>query len=91
MKYKVIKEYAGIEVGSEIKIAEGAVKYMVESGYVEPIQVEDEKKVTFEISGEKLRGVLNKAQIPDIDVTTYGMKPQNKAIEPKYKRNRNAN
>lgn len=56
MKYKVIKEYAGIEVNSEVKLSESSAKYMIEQGYVEPI-------------GEPTPA-------------------QNKAIEPKYKRNK---
>lgn len=37
MKYKVIKEYAGIEVESEVKLSESSAKYMIEHGYVELI------------------------------------------------------
>lgn len=74
MKYKVIKEYSGIGVDSEVNLSESSAKYMIEQGYVEPIQIEENKNITFEISGEKLTSVLGKAQ--------------NKAIEPKYKRNK---
>ena len=63
MKYKVIKEYAGIEVGSIVRIADGSVKYMVGQGYVE--------------------------QVETVDVVKIETPPaQNKAIEPKYKRNK---
>ena len=62
MKYKVVKEYAGIEVGSEVKLSDLNARYMIERGYVEPIS-ESEKASS----------------------------AQNKAIEPKYKRNKNAN
>jgi len=37
MKYKVIKEYAGIEIGSEVKLSESNAKYLISQGYVDPI------------------------------------------------------
>lgn len=36
-KYRVIKEFAGIEVGTEISIPKDKIKHMVANGYVEPI------------------------------------------------------
>jgi len=62
MKYKVIKEYAGIEVGSEVKLSESNAKYMIERGYVESIN----------------------HTAPE----TKAKNAENKAIEPKYKRNK---
>ena len=38
MKCKVIKEFAGIEVGQEMDIKESQLEYMIESGYVEVIE-----------------------------------------------------
>lgn len=77
MKYRVIKEYAGIEVGSEVKLADSSVKYMIESGYVEPIMEPIEPiipNLTVTIEGSNLASALDRAA-------------ENKAIEPKYKRN----
>jgi len=72
MKYKVIKEYAGIEVGSEVKLSESNAKYLISQGYVEPIdeipaqnkaiEPKYEKNVTFTIEGRGLKGVLTKSQ-----------------------------
>jgi len=81
MKYKVIKEYAGIEVGSEVKIADGAVKYMVTEGYVEPI----ETTVTAESMTDEPAHTEQSHAKPAIDKPA---RAQNKAIEPKYKRNK---
>ena len=37
-KYKVIKEFAGIEVGTEMSVRNDKLKYMIESGYIESIK-----------------------------------------------------
>lgn len=66
MKYRVIKEYAGIEVGSEVKLSESSARYLIEQGYVELI-IEP---------------------IEPIKATVTLSPAQNKAIEPKYKRNK---
>jgi len=71
MKYKVIKEYAGIEVRSEVKLSESSARYMIEHGYVEPIPEQQSAPITVTIKGSDLSSALNKA------------------IEPKYKRNKN--
>jgi hypothetical protein len=66
MKYKVIKEYAGIEVDSEVKLSESNAKYLIEQGYVE---------------------LIDESNTPPSQPEAPA---QNKAIEPKYKKNRNA-
>jgi hypothetical protein len=38
--YKVIKEFAGVKVGTEMPIRKDQVKYMIEAGYIEPIEPE---------------------------------------------------
>lgn len=40
MKYKVIKEFAGIKEGEEIGVNRNRVKYMTEAGYIKPIEPE---------------------------------------------------
>jgi len=65
MKYKVIKEYAGIEVYSEVKLSESSARYMIEQGYVEPITEHQSAPVTVTIEGRKLAQVLNKAIEPN--------------------------
>lgn len=38
MKYKVIKEFSGIEVGTEIELIDNSqIQYMTENGYIELI------------------------------------------------------
>jgi len=67
MKYRVIKEFSGIEVDSEITLNADVVDHMVNSGYViecdakvvteyEKKVIEPEVKVT--IDGRKLVSVL---------------------------------
>ena len=38
MKCKVIKEYAGIKIGTEVFISGDRLDYMIRKGYVEPIK-----------------------------------------------------
>lgn len=73
MKYKVIKEYAGIEVGSEVKLSESSAKYMIEQGYVELIDEVEEPNEILVFDGFNDKSESSPAQ--------------NKAIEPKYEHN----
>lgn len=36
-KYRVIKEFAGIEVGKEMSVPKDKIKHMIAKGYIEPI------------------------------------------------------
>ena len=44
MKYKVIKEFAGIVAGTEMEISDSRSGYMIEAGYVEPIEEKSDPK-----------------------------------------------
>jgi len=45
MKYKVIKSFAGIEIGEEIPVPNDKVEYMLEKEYIEPIKDKSDPKV----------------------------------------------
>lgn len=43
--YKVIKEYAGVLVGSEIEVHPKYVNHMIEQGYIEEIKAPENKAI----------------------------------------------
>lgn len=43
--YKVIKEYAGVQVGSEVNIHPKHLNHMLKNGYIEPIQEAENKMI----------------------------------------------
>jgi len=44
MKYKVIKDFAGIVAGTEMEISTARVSYMIDSGYIVPIEEKADPK-----------------------------------------------